>query len=152
MGLKEICALVYLDDILIFSDSIQERASRIKMVLDRIREAKFKVNLETCTFAAREMAYLGRIVCANGVSPDASKVKAIKSFTLPRNVRHVRPFLVLAGYYWSFKPNFAALSKPLTQLTRKYVKFCWSELQQNSFDALKEALTSDSFLAHPEFL
>jgi hypothetical protein len=80
-----------------------------------------------------------------------SKVKAITSFPLPTNVRDVRAFLGLAGYYRSFIANFAALSKSLTQLTRKDVKFCWSEPQQISFDALKEALTSDSVLAHLEF-
>jgi len=121
------------------------------MVLDRIREAKFKLNLDKCTFAAREVAYLGHLVSANGVSPDASKVEAIKSFLLPRTVRDVRAFLGLAGYYGSFIPNFAALSKPLTLLTRKDFKFCSSEPQQISFDALKEALTSESVLAYPEF-
>jgi hypothetical protein len=90
-------------------------------------------------------------VSADGVSPDSSKVKAIKSFTLPRNVRDIRACLGLAGYYRSFIQNFAALSKLLTQLTRKDVKFSWSEPQQTSFDALKETLTSDSVLAHPEF-
>ena len=62
------------------------------MVLDRIREAKFKLNLGKCTFAAREVAYLGHLVGADGVSPDTNKVQAIKSFPLPRNVREVRAF------------------------------------------------------------
>ena len=119
MGLKDICALVYLDDILIFSNTIQEHARRIRMVLDRIREAKFKLNLDKCTFAAREVAYLGHLVSTNGVSPDASKVEAIKPFPLPRTLRDVREFLGLAGYYRSFIPNVAALSKPLTLLTRR---------------------------------
>jgi hypothetical protein len=147
MRLKDIYALVYLDEILIFSDSIEEHVRRIRMVLDRIREAKIKLNLGKCTFAASEVACLGHLVSANGVSPAVSKVKAIKSFPLPRSVR---AFLGLAGYYRSFIPNFTALSKPLTLLTRKDEKFCWSEPQQSSFDALKEALTSDSVLAHPE--
>jgi len=151
MGLKDIYALVYLDDILIFSDTIQEHANRLKMVLDRIQETKFKLNLGKCTFVAREVAYLGHLVSADVVSPDASKVKAIKSFPLPRNVRDVRAFLGLAGYYQSFIQNFAALSKPLTLLTRKDTKFSWSESQNTSFEALKEALMSDSVLAHPEF-
>jgi len=77
MGLKDIYALVYLDNILIFSATIEEHARRDKMVLDRIREAKFKLNLDKCTFAACEVAYLGHLVRDNGVSPDASKVKAI---------------------------------------------------------------------------
>jgi hypothetical protein len=151
MGPKYIYALVYLDDILIFSDTIEEHARRIRMVLDRIREAKFKLHLGKCTFAAREVAYLGHLISANGVSPDASKVKAVKTFPLPSNVRDVRSFLGLAGYYRSFIESFAALSKPLTQLTRKDTKFCWSEPQQTSFDALKETQTSEAVLAHPEF-
>jgi len=121
------------------------------MVLDRIREAKFKFNLGKCNFAAREVAYLRHLVSADGVSPDVSKVKAIKSFPLPSSVRDVKSFLGLTGYYRSFIPNFAALSKLLTLLTRKDEKFCWSEPQKTFFDTLKEALTSDSVLAHPEF-
>jgi hypothetical protein len=80
-----------------------------------------------------------------------NKVKAIRTFPLPRNVRDVRAFLGLAGYYRSFIKDFAAMSKPLTLLTRKDTKFSWSEPQQSSFDSLKEALTSASVLAHPEF-
>jgi hypothetical protein len=99
----------------LFSDTIQEHAQRVRMVLDRIWEAKFKLNIDKCTFAVREVAYLGHLVSANGVSPDVSKVQAIKSFPLLRTVRDVRAFLGLAGYYCSFIPDFAALSKPLTQ-------------------------------------
>ena len=80
MGLKDIYALVYLDDILIFSDSIEKHARRIRMVLDRIREAKFKLNLGKCTFAAREVAYLGHLVSADGVLPDVSKVNPLSLF------------------------------------------------------------------------
>jgi hypothetical protein len=121
------------------------------MVLDRIREDKFKLNLGKCTFAAREVAFLGHLVSAKGVSPDASKVRAVKTFPLPSNFRDVRSFSGLASYYRSFIETFAALSKTLTQLTRKDTKFCWSEPQQTSFDALKEALTSEAVLADPEF-
>jgi hypothetical protein len=121
------------------------------MVFDRVREANFKLNLEKCTFVAREVAYLGHVVSTSGVSPDMNKVKAIKTFPLPWNVRDVRAFLGLPGYYRSFIKDFAAMSKPLTLLTRKDTKFSWSEPQQSSFDSLKEALTSASVLAHPEF-
>jgi transposase InsO family protein len=151
MGLKDISALVYLDDILIFSDTIQEYGKRIKNVFDRIREANFKLNLGKCTFAAREVAYLGHIVSADWIMVDQGKVKAIRQFPLPRTVRDIRAFLGLAGYYRSFIKDFANLSKPLTLLTRKVTKFYWLDLQQKAFDALKAALTSESVLAHPEF-
>jgi hypothetical protein len=107
------------------------------MVLDRIREAKFKLNLEKCTIAAGEVAYLGHLVSANGFSRDVSKVKVIKYFPLTRNVRDVTAFLGLSGYYRSFITNFAALSKSITKLTGKDLKIFWSEPQQTSFDALK---------------
>jgi hypothetical protein len=121
------------------------------MVFERIREANFKLNLEKCTFAAREVSYLGHVVSVSGVSLDMSKVKVIKTFPLPRNVQDVRAFLGLAGYYRTFVEDFAAQSKPLTLLTGKDTKFNWSERRQNTFDALKEAMTSDSFLAHSKF-
>jgi hypothetical protein len=90
MGLKDIYALVYLDDILIFPDSIQKHAQRVNVVLDRIREAKFKLNLYLkFIFTAREVAYLGHLVSANGVSTDANNVKTINSFPLPTNVRDI---------------------------------------------------------------
>jgi len=80
MGLKNIFALVYLDDIFIFSDTIQEHARRISMVFERIREANFKLHLEKCTFAAHDVAYIGHNVSTSGVLPDMSRVKAIKTF------------------------------------------------------------------------
>jgi hypothetical protein len=77
MGLKDIYALVYFDDVLLFSDSIQEHAQGVRMVLDRILEAKLKLNQEKYIFAARELTYLGHLVSANCVSADAGKVNAI---------------------------------------------------------------------------
>jgi hypothetical protein len=104
--------IVYFDNFLIFSNTIEEHNHRLRMVFDRIREANFKLNLEKCTFAANEMSHLGHILSSSRVLPDASKVKAIKTVLLPRNVRYAKSFLELAGYYRSFINNFEALSKP----------------------------------------
>jgi hypothetical protein len=139
MGLKEIYARVYLGT-LIFSDTIQEHTRRMRMVFERIREANFKLNVGKCTFAAREVADLGHVVNASGVTPDTNKVAAIKKFPLPRNVRDDRAFLGFAGYYRSFIKDFAYFSKALTLLTRKDTKFHWTESQHASLEALKEAL------------
>jgi hypothetical protein len=80
-----------------------------------------------------------------------SKVAAIKTFPLPRNVQDARASLGLAGYYRSFIQDFALINKTLTLLTPKYNTFSWCEPQQNSFEALKEALKSESILAHLKF-
>jgi len=97
------------------------------------------------------VSYLGHILSKDGVSPDQNKVTAIWNFPRPKTVRDVRAFLGLSGYYRSFIKDYAAISRPLTQLTKKDAKFDWTEAQQLSFDNLKTALTSDSVLAHPRF-
>jgi len=151
MGLRDIECLVYLDDILIFSANIPEHARRMRLVFERIREANFKLGIAKCVFAAPRVSYLGHILDKDGVSPDQSKVTAIWNFHRPKTVRDVRAFLGLSGYYRSFIKEYAAISRPLTQLTKKDVKFDWAEAHQLSFDKLKAALTSDSVLAHPRF-
>jgi transposase InsO family protein len=151
VGLRDVEFLVYLDDILIFSDTISEHARRMRLVLERIREANFKLGMAKCVFAAPKVSYLGHILSEDGVSPDESKVTAIRNFPRPKTVRDIRAFLGLSGYYRSFIKEYAAISRPLTQLTKKDAKFEWSEAQQLSFDKLKDALTSDSVLAHPRF-
>jgi transposase InsO family protein len=151
VGLRDVDVLVYLDDLLIFSETIEEHVRRMRLVFDRIRQANFKLNVDKCTFAVPEVAYLGHVVNKNGVAPDPGKVFVIKNFPKPRTVKEVRSFLGLSGYYRAFIQNYAAMSRPLTQLTKKDVPFVWSENQQQSFEKLKAALTSQSVLAHPRF-
>jgi hypothetical protein len=90
------------------------------------REANFKLNLAKCTFAAPQVAYLGYHVSQNGIALVEGKVEAIKKFPLPGTVKDVRAFLGLAGYYRSFIHDFAAISCPLTLLTRKDTRFEWT--------------------------
>jgi transposase InsO family protein len=151
VGLRDVEVLVYLDDLLIFSETIEDHVRRMKLVFDRVREANFKLNVAKCTFAVPEVVYLGHVVNTQGVAPDPSKVKAIREFPRPQNLRDVRAFLGLSGYYRTFIQDYAAMSRPLTQLTKKDEKFVWTDLQQQAFDNLKAALTSDSVLAHPRF-
>jgi hypothetical protein len=151
IGFKDVEVLVYLDDLLLFSETIEDHARRMRLIFDRVREANFKLSVAKCTFAVPEVVYLGHVVNKNGVAPDPSKVTAIKGFPRPKTVRDIRAFLGLSGYYRAFIKNYAAISRPLTQLTKKDVKFVWTDIQQQAFDNLKAALTSDSVLAHPRF-
>jgi hypothetical protein len=151
VGLRDVEVLVYLDDILLFSDTIEDHVKRMRLVFDRVREANFKLNVAKCTFAVPEVAYLGHVVNKHGVAPDPSKALAIKNFPRPQTVKNIRAFLGLSGYYRDFIRNYADMSRPLTQLTKKDEKFVWTDLQQQAFDNLKDALTSDSVLAHPRF-
>jgi hypothetical protein len=151
VGLRDVECLVYLDDILLFSETIEDHARRMRLVFDRIREANFKLNAAKCTFAAPDVVYLGHVISKHGIAPDTNKVTAIRNFPRPQTVRDVRSFLGLSGYYRSFIKEYAAMSRPLTQLTKKDVTFVWADAQQTAFEDLKAALTSDSVLAHPRF-
>jgi hypothetical protein len=151
VGLRDVEVLVYLDDLLIFSETIEEHVRRMRLVFDRVREANFKLNVAKCTFAVPEVVYLGHVINTQGVAPDPSKVVATENFPRPQTVRNVRAFLGLSGYYRSFIQNYAAMSSPLSPLIKKNEKFVWTGIQQQAFDNLKAALTSDSVLAHPRF-
>jgi len=102
MGLRDVECVVYLDDILIFSATIPEHAHWMRLVFERFREASFKLGIAKCTFAAPKVSYLGHILSKDGVSPDQSKVTAIRNFPRPKTVRDVRAFLGLSRYYRSF--------------------------------------------------
>jgi hypothetical protein len=151
LGLKDKECLVYLDDILIFSSNMQDHVRRLNLVFDRIRDADFKLNLSKCTFAAPEVIYLGHRVSVNGITPDETKTTETRNFPAPRTLTEVRAFLGLAGYYRAFIQDFAAISRPLTLLTRKDVPFKWNTAQQEAFDNLKGAVSSETVLAHPNF-
>jgi hypothetical protein len=137
LGLKDIECLVYLDDILIFSSDMREHVRRISNVFDGIRDADYKLNLAKCTFLAPEVLCLGHQVSASGITPDETKVKAIRDFPTPGTLKEVRAFLWMVGFYRAFIHNFAAISRPLTMLTRKNVCFEWTVEQQEAFDIYK---------------
>ena len=89
------------------------------------------------------------MVSAEGISVDPQKIEAIVDWKPPTNVTEVRSFLGLAGYYRKFVKGFSKIATPLTKLTRKEEKFIWSEACQNSFDELKQRLTTAPVLTLP---
>lgn len=142
---------VYLDDVVLYSETVEEHASRLGQVLGKLRDANLKANWEKCSFAASNVTYLGHVVTAEGVKPNPDNLKSVSSFPRPRSATEVRQFLGLAGYYRRFIPNFAEVARPLTQLTKTKGVFAWDKEQQNSFDALRTALCSEDVLVYPDF-
>lgn len=143
--------LVYLDDVVVYSETIEEHAERLSHVLSVFKNANLKVNLKKCQFAQRSVNYLGHVVTATGVKPDPEKIQAVKNFPVPKNAKEIRSFLGLAGYYRRFVPEFAHVARPLTELTKKEVRFQWGFEQQQAFHNLKSSLYSDSVLVFPDF-
>ena len=139
--------VVYLDDIVIFSNSIEDHLKHIKIVFDRIREHNLKLQIEKCKFLCNEIHYLGHIINETEVRPDQEKTEAIREFPVPKKVKDVQSFLGLVGYYREFVEKFAFIANPLTNLLRKKVKFDWNDECQGAFDTLKNRLITAPILS-----
>ena len=149
-GLIGKCCMVYIDDIVIWSNSEEEHAKHLQLVLERLRTAGLQLKSSKCSFGLSRVELLGHSVSADGIYPLPSRVEAIKNLGPPSNVTGVRSFLGMAGYYRNFIKDFAKLAFPLTNLTKAREPFVWGPEQQEAFDVLKDALTQAPILAHPD--
>ena len=143
--------LFYLDDIIVFAATWEEHLARLRQVFERLRHAQLKLGAEKCTFAAKEVCYLGHRVTSEGLLPDPTLLTAIREIGTPKNATEVRSFLGLAGYYRRYVKNFAAITGPLHALTRKDAVFHWSPECQQAFDHLKTLPTTSPITAFPNF-
>ena len=143
--------VVYFDDILIYSKSVEEHMNHIRQVLDELRKEKLFANLEKCSFCTDHVVFLGFVVSGKGIQVDETKVKAIKDWPTPVNVSQVRSFHGLAGFYRRFVRDFSTIAAPLNELTKKGVDFKWGNSQENAFQELKKCLTEAPLLVLPDF-
>ena len=149
-GLQWDRCLVYLDDIVVAGKTVDETITNFEKVLARLQAAGLKLKPSKCTLFARSVRYLGHIVSSEGISCDPEKIVSVKEWPRPRNVSDVRSFCGLAGYYREHIDSFSKIAEPLFRLTRKAVRFKWSDDCQLAFEKLKEALTSAPVLAYPD--
>ena len=117
-GLEDF-ALVYLDDIIIYSSSVVEHCSHLEQVFDRLRQAGLKMAPFKCHFAMHELVFLGHLVDARGTRPDPGKLEALRQLAPPRNVSEIRSAPGLFSYYRRFVYNFAEIARPMTALLKK---------------------------------
>ena len=143
--------LIYIDDIIIFSKSVEEHLSHLEEVFRRLRQANVKLNPKKCNVVKQKVEYLGHVVTPDGISPNPDKVRVVQEFPTPSNFKELRNFLGLANYYRRFVKGFSHIAAPLNALTRKGVSFKWSEQCALTFDKLKCALVSAPVLAYPNF-
>jgi len=148
--LKWTIALVYLDDIVVYSKTFDEHVTNLSQIFRVIREAGLKLKPSKCTFGENKLLYLGHIISENGVTVNPAKIKAVKEFPRPTRKREVMQFLGLCSYYRRFIENFAKIARPLHQLTEDNVRFEWSTLAENAFEKLKTELISANVLAFPD--
>ena len=142
---------IYVDDIVIYSDTWEEHMARLCQVFDRLEEARLTVNLSKSEFCQAKVVYLGHVVGCGEVSPVDAKVQAIVRYPAPTSLRGLRRFLGMAGYYRKFCKNFADVALPLTNLLKKKVKFKWDDDCQKAFDKVKSILCTIPVLKAPDF-
>ena len=146
--LLDVCVVVYLDDILIYSDNPDEHRAHVREVLRRLRKHHLYARADKCEFHAESVEYLGYILSRDGLTMAESKIKAILDWPEPRKVRDIQSFLGFANFYRRFIHNYSEIVLPLTRLTRKGVPWDFDQKCRDSFNALKSAFTSAPVLHH----
>ena len=114
---------VYLDDILIFSQTFEDHFNHLQKVVQWIKEANLKLKPSKCHFLHQEIDYLGHVISAKGLKPNPKLTEVVRQFPVPKDIKGVRQFLGLSSYYRRFVPSFAKIAQPLYVLTRKEVPF-----------------------------
>lgn len=142
--------LVFLDDILIFSKTLEEHERHVTAVLQKLRDSKLYAKESKCEFFKTEVEFLGHHVGRNGVRMMDDKIEAINAWPIPTKVTDVRSFLGTAGYYRKFIRDFSRVAAPLSNLTHDNVKFVWSTAEQDAFEQLKAAIVRGPVLILPD--
>ncbi|GAA6018098.1 hypothetical protein JCM10207_006080 [Rhodosporidiobolus poonsookiae] len=144
----DVFVVVYLDDILVYSRNAEEHDRHVKLVLDKMREAKLFAKIEKCSFGASSCEYLGFIVDQDGVRMDPSKIEAVRSWPVPSTLREVQSFLGFANFYRRFIQNYSRIAHPLTRLTQKKTHFTMDDEAVRAFNTLREAFDGEKVLRH----
>lgn len=149
--INKIC-IVYLDDILIFSTSLQEHIDSMGKIFDRLKEYNLKIQPDKCSFLQKDTEYLGHILTKDGIKPNPQKVEKIKNIKIPETQKQIKSFLGITGYYRKFIPNYAKIAIPLTTCLKKDQKININDIKYiKSFEKLKAVLISDPILKYPDF-
>jgi hypothetical protein len=128
--------VVFIDDILIYSENEEEHADHLRIVLSRLREHQLYAKFSKCEFWLKKVPFLSYVLSGDGISVDPTKVQEVLDWKAPTTVHEVRSFLSLAGYYRRFIPDFSKIAKPMTRLLEKGQKFDWTPECEQAFHTL----------------
>ena len=153
--------IVYLDDIIIFSDTKEEHLKRLEAVFQKLCAAGLKLKPSKCFFFKEEIEYLGHVVSGKGISTNPKKIEAVSKWPTPRTVYDVRSFLGFVGYYRRFIKNFSRITKPIREVItglenqskraakKTYIE--WTDAADVAFENLKTMCVSTPILAYPNY-
>jgi hypothetical protein len=146
--LLDVCVVVYLDDILVYSEDEASHEEHVREVLCRLHKHGLYANPKKCEFHTDTTEYLVYILLPNGLSMSSEKVKAIQDWPEPCKVKDIQSFLSFTNFYRCVIHEYSDIVVPLTQLTRKGVTWEFSHDCRSSFNYLKAAFTSTPILTH----
>ncbi|MCO5553915.1 hypothetical protein L7F22_007441 [Adiantum nelumboides] len=141
---------VFFNDVVIYSKSMEEHKKHLQIIFQALRDNKLFINQKKSEFFLQEIQYLGHIISKSGIHMDPSKLEVIKEWPNPRNLHELRSFIGMCAYYRRFIEKFSLIAGPLHDLTKKNVKYVWTERKQEAFDKLKQKLTSQPVLVLPD--
>ena len=146
--MSDVFMVVYLDDILVYSESEHVHRDHVQQVLTCLRENNLHVKPEKSLFHTNAIEFLGFMVSLQGITMDSAKTEAISRWPTPSNVKQIHLFVRFTNFYHCFIVNFSETVAPLTHLTRKDAKFSWGPEHQQVFETLKLACTQAPVLTH----
>jgi len=145
------CVFGYLDDLCVVTEDFASHLSVLVRLAEEFRKANLTLNVDKSEFGVTSINYLGYVIVSGGICTDPAKISCIINWPSPKNLKQVRGFLGVCGWYRRFIHNFADLTCPITDVLSKKVKFCWPAEAQVPMDKLKSILTSAPVLTNPNF-
>ena len=143
---------VYLDDVIVFSRSLQDHEQHVFLILERLKLAGLQLKPAKCELVVTETLFLGHIVSEGCIKPNPKKIKALADFERPSSIKTIQAFVGLGSYYRRFIKNFAAIAKPLFEVTaNNNKKFFWNERCEDAFQKIRSALTNETVMSQPDF-
>ena len=150
VGDLEFCR-VYMDDACAHSKTVKEHIPQLDILFARLKKLGLKINLKKCHFAQPEVKILGHVVSKEGIKCDPDKIAKVRDFPIPTTPTEVRIFVGLAPYYRRFIKGFVQVARPLYQLTRKGIRFEWTEETEKAFRELQTHLHTPPILRFPDY-
>uniref|UniRef100_A0ABD2WDM0 RNA-directed DNA polymerase n=1 Tax=Trichogramma kaykai TaxID=54128 RepID=A0ABD2WDM0_9HYME len=141
---------IYLDDVMVHGETIDEHNTRFKRMLDRFKAVNMSIEPMKCQMLKKEARVLGHIVGAGQIKMDTEKIAAMRDYPVPTDRKKLKQFLGLTGYYRKFIKNYASIARPLQQLLGKTIKYEWSEAQKHAFEELKKRMCDFPVLRAPD--
>jgi hypothetical protein len=141
----------FLDDLVVYSRSAESHEKHVREVLTRLEKAGFTLNPSKVVINAAEIKFLGHLISSRGVKVLPDRVEAVKGYPRLSNLRQLRRFLGMSGFYARFIPSYSEVAEPLHELKRKGMKYKWGEAQQGAFEGIKKALCQAPVLQLPDF-